>query len=298
LQVQERSLKILEDLLLMNQEKVKAGFMSRIDLLQTESNIASRRASLLDVRRNLENTQDRLKQLLNPGGKNQNLGWDTNLLPSDQPLFKAYPVSVENSYTVALAQRPDYLAQALSLSNSQLQEEIAAQNRLPQLNLQGSSGLQSLDGNLGGALGKLFSFQTYYWSLGLNYEMPVIGNSFEAIYQQASLQRQQQEARMAESRQAILRDIRQASRNVEMTAQQVEATRIAKKLAEEQLKAQTEKLNLGLTTNFQVLQFQSDFESASLAEVNAVVENIRAINQLQKTEGTLLEAVGLKWENT
>jgi outer membrane protein TolC len=88
-----------------------------------------------------------------------------------------------------------------------------------------------------------------------------------------------------------------ASRNVEMTAQQVEATRLAKSLAEEQLKAQTEKLNLGLTTNFQVLQFQSDFESASLAEVDAVVENIRAINQLQRAEGTLLEAVGLQWEN-
>jgi len=297
LMVQERSLKILEDLLTMNQEKVKAGFMSRIDLLQTEANIAARRANLLDVRRNLENTQDRLKQLLNPGGKDQRLSWDSEVEPSDQPLFKAYAVSVDNSYNTALAKRPDFLSQTLTRDNIQIQAEIAEQNRLPQLNLQGSSGLQSLDGNLGGALGKLFGFQNYYWSLGLNFEMPVIGNSFEAIYAQAQLNLEQQETRLAESRQQILRDVRMASRNVEMTAQQVDATRLAKSLAEEQLKAQTEKLNLGLTTNFQVLQFQSDFESASLAEVNAVVENIRAINQLQRAEGTLLEAVGLQWEN-
>jgi len=163
------------------------------------------------------------------------------------------------------------------------------------LNLQGSSGLQSLDGSFSNSLSKMFGLQTYFWSLGLNFEMPVIGNSFETQYQQAVLVRQQQETRLRDLRQQILREIRQATRNVEMTAQQVAATGLAKQLAEEQLKAQTEKLNLGLTTNFQVLQFQSDFEQASLAEVNAVIEHIRAINRLQKAEGTLLEAVGISW---
>jgi len=295
MRVQERSLKILEDLLQMNQEKMKAGFMSRIDLLQTEANIASRRANLLDARRNLENTQDQLKQLLNPGAKESLVQWDSELLPADQPQFKPYAVGLEASYKTALSSRPDYLIQELSLNNSQLQEEIAGQNRLPQLNLQGSSGLQSLDGSFSNSLSKMFGLQTYFWSLGLNFEMPVIGNSFETQYQQAVLVRQQQETRLRDLRQQILREIRQATRNVEMTAQQVAATGLAKQLAEEQLKAQTEKLNLGLTTNFQVLQFQSDFEQASLAEVNAVIEHIRAINRLQKAEGTLLEAVGISW---
>lgn len=81
-----------------------------------------------------------------------------------------------------------------------------------------------------------------------------------------------------------------------MTARLVEATRRAKQLAEEQLKAQTEKLSLGLTTNFQVLQFQSDFEAAALAEINAVVDHIRAVNALRRAEGQLLEALAVQWE--
>lgn len=202
LRVQERSLKILEDLLTMNQEKLKAGFMSRIDLLQTEANIAARQAGLLEVRRNLDNTQDRLKQLLNPGNGGE-ITWDTELIPTEIPVYQAYPVSPQESYLRALKERPDRQVLTLNLANSQIQEEIAAQNRLPQLNLQGRSGLESLDGNFASAFEKLFRFQTWFWSLGLNFEIPVLGNRFEAVYQESVLQRRQQEARLFENQQLI-----------------------------------------------------------------------------------------------
>lgn len=300
LRVLTQSLKILEDLLEMNQEKEKAGFMSRIDVLQTEARIASSRAGLLDAKRNVENTEDRLKQLLNPetvGAEAEPfVQWDASLLPVDQPEFKTYAASVDKSYQVAMKWRPDYQNLLLELDNRRLQTEIAAQNRLPDLSLQGSSGLESLDGSYPNAVGKLFSLQTYFWSLGLNFEVPVVGNGYEVQYQEAQLQQKQAQLRLDNGRQQILREIRQGVRNVQMAAQQVEATRLAKKLAEEQLKAQTEKLNLGLTTNFQVLQFQSDYQSASLAEVNAVVAYIQAINQLQQSEGSLLEVLNLHWE--
>lgn len=298
LQVLEQSLGILENLLEMNREKEKAGFMSRIDVLQTEATIAARRASLLDARRNLENTEDRLKQLLNPQRADLDgeafIAWDAELVPSDQPVFELRSVALQQSLQAALDARPDYHMAQLALANSRLREEISGQNRLPELNFQGSSGLESLSDNYTQALGELFSLRTYFWSVGLSFELPVIGNPFEAAYAQAQVQREQQSQRLLALEQQMLRELRQAVRNVEMTGMQVEATRLAKRLAEEQLKAQTEKLNLGLTTNFQVLQFQSDFESASLAEVNAIVAYIQAVNQLQQAEGTLIEALGIE----
>lgn len=295
LRVLEQSLQILEELLKMNLEKEKAGFMARIDNLQTEARIASLRANLLDARRNLENTEDRLKQLLNPDASDD-LAWDADLVPSEKPEFAPYAVGLEKSYEAALTARPDYRAQLIELDNTALREQIAAQNLLPQLDFVGGSGLESLDDNYVGALGKLFSFQTYSFNIGLSFEMPVIGNPYAAIHEQTRLQQQQQSLRIENVRQQIRRDLRQAIRNVEMSAQQVEATRLAKRLSEEQLKAQTEKLNLGLTTNFQVLQFQTDFVEASLDEVNAIVQYIQAINQLQQSEGTLLESQKIEWD--
>lgn len=295
LKVLEQSLKILQDLLTMNQEKQKAGFMSRIDVLQTEARIASSQANLIDARRNIQNTEDRLKQLLNPDAQAV-AGWNDQLVPADQPVYKPYQATLDTSYKKALSARPDYQAQVLELNNTEIREQIAAQNLLPQLDFTGRSGLESLDSSYPTALGKLFSFQTYFWQVGLSFQMPVIGNSYAAIHQQSLLQRDQQKLRLDNSRQQILRDLRQAVRNLDSTAQQVDATRLAKSLSEEQLKAQTEKLNLGLTTNFQVLQFQTDFVQASLDEVNAIVQYMQAINHLQQTEGTLLEAQNIRWE--
>lgn len=294
LSVLQQSLQILEDLLNMNQEKEKAGFMSRIDVLQTEARIASSQANLIDAQRNVENTEDQLKQLLNPDTKASG-GWSAALIPADKPEYKPYTASLDKSYQTALTARPDLQSQVLELYNSNLREQIAAQNLLPQLDFTGRSGLESLDSNYPSALGKLFSFQTYFWQVGLAFQMPVIGNSYAAIHDQSQIQRDQQKLRIDNSRQQILRDLRQAVRNLESIARQVDATRLAKTLAEEQLKAQTEKLNLGQTTNFQVLQFQTDFVQASLDEVSAIVQYMQAINRLQQTEGTLLEAQNIRW---
>ncbi|PKL77468.1 MAG: hypothetical protein CVV27_05360 [Candidatus Melainabacteria bacterium HGW-Melainabacteria-1] len=294
LRVLEQSLSILEELQRINKEKEKAGFVAPIDNLQTEARIASLQANLLDARRNLANAEDQLKQLLNPEA-DPALNWDVDLIPTDRPAFEPYAVALEQSYTAALKARPDYQVQLIEYANTGLREQTASQNLLPQLDFTGSAGLESLDSNYVGALGKLFSFQTYGWNLGLSFEMPVIGNPYASVHTQTRLQQQQQELRLNNFRQQIQRDLRQAVRNVEMSARQVEATRLAKRLAEEQLKAQTEKLNLGMTTNFQVLQFQTDFVQASLDEVNAIVQYTQAINQLQRSEGTLLEARRIEW---
>lgn len=291
--VLKQSLNILNELWIMNQEKEKAGFLSRIDVLQTQARIASRQANLLDAERNLANTLDQLKQYLNPD-QNPDINWEQIIAPRDTPEFVPRVVNAEESYATALAQRPDYLAAQLRLKTLQEQERIAAQNLLPQLQLQSSAGLEALDDQYGSALSQLFSMNTYYWSAGLNFEIPVVGNTYVAQHKQRVLARQQQEQQLEFLRQQIRREIRQAIRNVELVGQQVEATRQAKALAEEQLKAQTEKLNLGLTTNFQVLQFQQDFENASLAEVNATLAYIQALNALASREGTLLKVFGLE----
>lgn len=291
--VLKQSLEILNQLLVMNQEKEKAGFLSRIDVLQTQARIASRQANLLDAERNLANTRDQLKQYLNPD-HNPTIDWEMIVEPTDTPQYTPRAVSESESYTTALAQRPDYLAARLRLQVLQEQEQITAQNLLPQLQLQSAAGLESLNQNYGSALAQLFSLNTYFWSAGLNFEIPVIGNTYAAQHQQQVLARQQQEQQLVFLQQQIRREIRQAVRNVDLVGQQVAATREATALAEEQLKAQTEKLNLGLTTNFQVLQFQQDFENASLAEVNATLSYIQALNSLARQEGTLITSFGLE----
>lgn len=292
--VWEESYKITQTLLQMNQEKEKAGFMSRIDLLQTEARLASLDGNIQEAQRQLQNGEDRLKRLLNPE-QNNHVRWQQRIQVQDKPAFTPVTGTFAASLAMAQKQRPDLQALQLTLSNALIQQEIAAQNQQIELNLRGNAGLESLANYYPGALSQLFSFQTYFVGLGLSLEMPVIGNTYDIAWQQARVQLERQQTALTLAQQQLVLELRQALRNLDLTAKRVAAAQRARELNAEQLKAQTEKLNLGLATNFQVIQFQNDYQQASLNEIDATIDYINAVNALYKTEGTLLEKNGIVW---
>lgn len=295
LKVLNKSLSLTHDLLKINQEKQKAGFLAKIDVLNTKARIASKEENVLQSRRNLANQEDRLKRILNTSG-HSGIGWDTSLKLIESPTFYHIDVDYKTSIKKAFKFRPDYLALLLDIENSNLNLEISGQNRLPKLNLNSNAGLESLDQNYSEAVSQLFNFKTYFWNVGLSFEFPVVGNREQSMFLETELKNRQQQTKLKSLKQQITSEVRQSVRNVRINEKRVTANRLAKKLAEEQLKAETEKLNLGLSSNFQVLQYQNDFENASLNEVKAIIDFIKSVNALYATEGILLESYNLSWE--
>lgn len=292
LKVLEKSLDLTKELLKINKEKEKAGFLAKIDILSTEANIASKEENILQVKRELGNTEDRLKVLLN----NKNISWKTEIIPKDIPIFSKTTVDITSIYDQSLKNRPDYLTSVLELKGLEIEKKISEQNKLPQLNLASNAGLESLESTYPNALGKLFNFKTYFWNVGLAFEFPVTGNIFETQYKESQLNYQKQELTINNAMKNLYLESREAVRSLEINEKRVEANRLSKKLAEEQVKAETEKFNLGLSTNYQVLQFQRDFENSSLNEINALIDYIKAQNTIFKTDGTLLEKNNLIWD--
>ncbi|MBZ0252226.1 MAG: TolC family protein, partial [Candidatus Methylomirabilis sp.] len=91
----------------------------------------------------------------------------------------------------------------------------------------------------------------------------------------------------------ILVEVRATVRNAETNLKRVKTTRVATQLAEEQLAAEEKKLEVGLSTNFQVLDFQDQLAQARLAEVQARADYARSLVNLQLRTGTLLDSVGV-----
>ena len=50
----------------------------------------------------------------------------------------------------------------------------------------------------------------------------------------------------------------------------------------------------GLSTNFEVLQFQTDLQSAESAELRALTDYLRALAEVRRNRGSLLEDYGLQ----
>jgi outer membrane protein TolC len=60
-------------------------------------------------------------------------------------------------------------------------------------------------------------------------------------------------------------------------------------LAEETLAAEEKKLEVGLSTNYMVLQLQRDLADAKSAELQALIEYNLSLAALEKAQGTTLD---------
>ena len=91
----------------------------------------------------------------------------------------------------------------------------------------------------------------------------------------------------------ITLDIRTAYIEVTRTRQQIDATAATLNLQQEKLRVETEKFRVGRATNFLVAQAQRDLISSRIAEVQTVVNHLKALVELYRLEGALLERRGI-----
>lgn len=88
---------------------------------------------------------------------------------------------------------------------------------------------------------------------------------------------------------SIVVEVREAVRKIKTDAKRVHAARIARKLAEEKLAAEEKKFAVGLSTSFNVLEFQTDLAAEQSKELKAIIDYNKSLNQFRKVKASTLE---------
>ena len=88
-------------------------------------------------------------------------------------------------------------------------------------------------------------------------------------------------------------DVRGACIELERTREQVRATAVTRRLQEETLRVETEKLAVDKSTSLLVAQAQRDLLTSQLAEIEAVVTHLKALVELRRLEGSLLSETAI-----
>ena len=305
LKVRRQSLKLAEDLFDQNQKKVKIGTLAPKEILSVQSDVASRKADILQPQSQVKDYTDSLRALINsldPAGG--------EIAPADIPLFERYDIGVDEAFAVALKNRPDLKSSALGIRNRELDYAFAKNQLLPQLNLSasywspgiGGDQILYLDNNplTGVVIGRIpgganmamrdaFRFKYNNWSVALSLDVPLNSVFSRAAAAQAKASLDQETARMKNTEQQAYLEIRTDVRAVQTNYERVNAYKIARELAEEKLAAEQAKLEAGLTTTFVVLSYQRDLANARLMELSALVDYTLSIARLEKAMGTSLE---------
>jgi outer membrane protein len=84
-------------------------------------------------------------------------------------------------------------------------------------------------------------------------------------------------------------DVRTVYIEVDRTKQQIAASSVTRKFDEEKLRTETEKLRVGKSTSFLVAQAQRDLLVSRIAEVRALANYLKALIDLYRQDGSLLE---------
>lgn len=309
-QVQLASLQLARDFLAQNRLKVEIGQMAPIDILSAESQVANIEASILSAESSLKGNEDQLKTLLNLSSEE---GAET-IEVVDKPRFEEQRVDLDQALLVALQRRPDLRISKLDLKNQELNLAYAKNQLLPNLSLSASfstpglSGTQLLyDGNplFGNVIGTVpggfssayrdsLAFKYPNWNIGLTLDINLSNYLSKASYAIAQVSMKQTLLNMENTEKQAVLEIKNAVRQLQTSYKQVQAYKVARELAEKKLAGEEEKLRVGQSTNYVVLQYQRDLTSARVAELQSIITYNIAQTSIDRATGVLLEKKNIK----
>jgi len=312
LKVQRLSLQLSKEFLAKNQLSVEIGTLSPLDLLSAQSEVASREASILAAEASVKNNEDNLKMLLSLTEEEEK--GLAAILPVDKPKLEETKADLGQALTLAMQKRTDLRISQIGLKNQEMSLDYTKNQTLPNLSFiasyssPGVSGTQILyDGNplngivvgtvpggASGALSDVFAFKYRNWSVRLNLNVPLSNLISKANLAQARLNMDQALLNLENQQKQVVLEIRNAVRLLETTYKQVQAYKTARELAERKLQAEEEKLRIGQSTNYFVLQYQRDLTNARISELAAIVSYNLAQVALDRSTGVILDKRNIK----
>ncbi|MCX7973217.1 MAG: TolC family protein [Candidatus Aminicenantes bacterium] len=305
LKVRQQSLKLAQELLEKNKIEIEAGTLPPIERLTAEAEVSTRQADILEAEALVKNYEDQLKTIMNLAAEYNDIK-KLRIIPIDLPETDKKDISYEEALKIALQKRPDLQAARTDLENRQFTLSYARNQLLPDLRLQfsywspGLSGDQILykdnnaltgviigriPGKKTDALKDALNFRFKNWSAAVVVNLPINSIFTRAYYAQAKLSFEQAQLRLKNQEQLLSLEISNAVRAVETNYQRAQAYRAARELAEKKLEAEQEKLKVGLSTNYLVLQYQRDLANAMTMELKALIDYNLSLANLNRVMG-------------
>ncbi len=284
--VKREALRLAENFLAENKLRAALGTLAPIELVQSETQVKQREGDVITAEGAVREAEDILKQTLNIP---ESLGtWRIRLRPTDTPPFVPIAdISIEEKVGFALQHRPDVVQAQLTVASQQIARNAARNQRLPQVDLGGTASVSGFSGDLGTATTEIGNADGYNWSFSLTFSYPLGNRAANNALQQQNLLLKQALIDQRKVQQTVSRDIFQTVRNIETASKSVEVRRAATVLARTQLEAEQEKFRLGLSTSFNVLQFQNQLTSARSDEIRALSDYNEALGRLDQVTGKL-----------
>jgi outer membrane protein len=110
------------------------------------------------------------------------------------------------------------------------------------------------------------------WNVQATVVYNLFGSQADAQYARARLQKTQSQGRLRALELQVATEVTNSALSVQSNLKRVEAAVAARELAEKRLEAEQSKFEVGMTTNFFVVQAQRDLRDAQNTELRALAD--------------------------
>ena len=290
LQAQEQ-IKI-EQLALENAEKrleiiqalIDAGRRARVELVQSETDVANREVSLLAAQNRLAQARLDLIEILD-------IERNLELVATDiENAVASISLEDDKLTQLAFANNPEYLQSLRRLEIEKFNLLLAENEQLWGLDLQVSYGLTNrtdIDDQTDVRAGIILSRE--------------FGNvSLEQSVERSQVRLEQANNNLEETQESLEIEIDNRIRDVKFNLKQIELAGRARELSEQQLENEREKLRLGVrgARLIDVLNFENDLVQAKNRELNTMIDYLSALTRLEQTVGITLDRWNIKVDDT
>jgi outer membrane protein len=311
--VRQEAVNSANRLLSDTQQSLSDGTAAPIDVTRAQAE-GSRRQRDLDVSKTLSRQQNEIfddyltRSLLGPDAQRM------EIVPVDRPQF------IENETLPPLAElistafrlRPDLAQARLQVENSEISLKGSRSAVLPQLNLVASVQNNSLVGDPNSSVLRvpgttppvpnsflLGSYSTNFrqifhnnfpgYGAGLSLNIPLANRSARADMARDQLQVRQQEIRLQQLQKQAQVEVTNALIAVQQARETYHAARQERIFQEQSVQAETDRLTVGASTTYLVIQYERDLTAARSAEISALGSYVQAKAALQRAMGTILD---------
>ncbi len=285
---------VLKEIVRIQEESFKANLVIAADVAQARAQLYAYEQDYLRLQSEVITQELRLRNLLNLSPS----GGGGKMFPVTNPTTVKVQTTPNESYLVALDNRPEVVLQRLNVSIRRLEVLVADNQRKPDLDFKALYRLNGLGEDLGDALDQMIAADFTDIELGLNLAMP-IGLRQRKAEAQAARFRLARDRRLLEQEMfSVSHEIAEASQRIEYAYREYDKAKLWLKSATEwESGARLRYLNPAPDSSDSnwILQYVNDYYRAIRFRTDAAIEVAAAVNRYnlelvryEEIKGTLL----------
>jgi outer membrane protein len=312
LEVSRRSVALARELVRDAEAKVEVGMLAPVAVKEALADAAAREEKAIVAENAMDVAGKDLQHQVMIGAAAERA--PEPVLPVEEHIVTPVELNRAELMETAAECRGEIRAAAWNLDRARAIERNARNQRLPRLDIVGHYGQLGLagdakpvvnpdtgevqfspyDGDMSDSLDQWGDGDFNDYAVGFELEIPFGNAEGRAAVARAEIDVRRASRDLEQQISAVALDVDRAIADVSSAAKRVTASRAARELAEENLRNQTRRFELGAVTTKDVLDFQEKLAEAQAAEVRAITDHAKSVTRLRVADGTLLARFGVE----